>query len=153
MKIQSPFGEIPIYFYRNNHCRLAVNGADVITINGVQLKFSKELAIFNHQWAPVASDSRGEFYQSSCLELRFAEIRRNGSPSSSAHGKLLTWIKTVFIEDLRRGVYATQLHEAERQHFSNEIAHLKRKIAECLVSIRDFEKLVATHQATLATLP
>lgn len=151
MKIKSPFGEIPVYFFRNNHCRLAVN-ADVITINGVALKFSKEIAIFNHQWTMVASDSRGAFYQSSCLELRFADWSRNGSPSSSANEKLLTWIKTVFIEDLRRGVYATQLHEAERQHFSNEIADLKRKISECQVSIRDFEKLVATHQATLATL-
>lgn len=153
MKIESPFGPISVIFFRNNHCRLYVNGTDFITINGVAVKFEKEFAIFNHQWRMVGCDSRGEFFQSSCIDLRYHDWSRKGVPSANAYDKLKQWIEASFIPDLCRGVYTEQLNEAERNFFNREISELNSKIAGCKRSIAEFEKLIAKHAETLATLP
>lgn len=153
MKIESPFGFISVIFFRNNHCRLYVNGTDFIIINGVALKFEKEFAIFNHQWRMVGCDSRGEFFQSSHLDLRYHDWKRNGAPSSNAYDKLKQWIEAFFIPDLHRGIYTEQLNEAERNFYKREISDLSAKIAGCKRSIEEFENLIAKHTGTLAILP
>ena len=143
MKIKSPFGPISVIFFRKNHCRLYASEVDFITINGVALKFEKEFAIFNnHQWRMVGCDSRGEFFQSSHLDLRYHDWNRKGVPSVNAYDKLKQWINAFFIPDLCRGVYSEQLNEAERNFYEREISNLSAKIAGCQRSIEEFEKLI-----------
>ena len=153
MTIESPFGSVEVYFYRNNHCSLQARGAGFITINGVELTFHKEFAIVDGEWQPINTDSNGKPYRNTMLNLRFYDWQRNGSPSSSAYNKLLQWIQAFFVADLNRGVYTKQLNEAERNFFKNAIDRKHREIAEANELIARLQTALLADNAILNALP
>ena len=156
MKIESPFGAMEVYFSRNNHCILFASGTEYITINNVKLTFRKQFVVIDNQWQPVASDTDryGKFYVDTYLNLRFHDYSRNGSPSNSAHDKLLNWIRTFFLADLNRGTYYTaERLTAERNYFKKEIEKFQSELVDAIELCDTLENKIADYTTMLQALP
>lgn len=154
MQIETPYGEVTLHFFRNNHVRVAVDPLKPITVNGVKLRFDRELAIIDGRWEMAQSGNKeGTFTKHSYLNVRYDDWQRGGAPSHSAYIKIRQWIEAFLIPDLNRGVYSLQLKQAERQHFTREIVNRMNEINEANQKIIRLKEEIEKLDVILENLP